>query len=119
MLKLPFRDITLYPIGGTHRLTCLSEHPWQEVWVALAGPAVHGLIAGTIACFTLIAGMPLSPAERTEPFGEVFWNRLLWLNVILAVLHLLPCFPLDGGRLFRGALALSCVRACATEVAAL
>ncbi len=119
IVKLPFRDITFYPLGGTARLTRLSEYPRQEIWVALAGPAVHGLIAGIIAVFCCIADFPVMPRYVTEPVMETFWNRLLWLNVLLMLLHLLPCFPLDGGRLFRGALALSARRLRATEVAAL
>jgi Zn-dependent protease len=87
--------ITLFVFGGVASLEGEPKRPRDEVAIAIAGPIVSVAIA---AGAFLVASLPLAPIA-SEP--------LRWLarvNAGIALFNLLPGFPLDGGRILRGAL---------------
>lgn len=111
------RDITLLPIGGLARLERIPEDPKQEFLVAIAGPAVNGVIAAGIFLLLLLS-------RGIGPFGELnvasgpLLERLMIVNLVLLVFNLIPAFPMDGGRVLRAVLATRLSYARATQMAA-
>jgi len=99
------RDITLMPIGGLARMDAMPEKPYQELVVALAGPAVNFLLAalywGTISPITELARLN----DLTWGGGH-FLEKLAWANLAMGVFNLVPAFPMDGGRVLRSLLAM-------------
>jgi Zn-dependent protease len=106
--------IVLGPVGGLMSPR-VPDEPEIHVFVALAGPIVHLLIAVSAAVVLAIAGdrqllallNPLAtPPDLVEP--DSMWlvaaKLTLWLNWILMLLNLLPAYPFDGGPVLRAIL---------------
>lgn len=124
-------DITLLPIGGVARLKAMPRIPWQELVVAVAGPAVNVVIValllagffafsneavlyafkGAITSAIVGNGMDQQMVETMEsvllnPSLTGYAMMLVGVNLMLVLFNMLPAFPMDGGRVFRSLLAM-------------
>ena len=110
------KSITLLPIGGIAAIDEMPEKPSQEIVMAIVGPIINLIIAGVI--YAIVGrwtgiGMPnLFPDS-----AQTFFANLIGINIILAIFNLIPAFPMDGGRVLRGLLALKMEYLAATAVA--
>ncbi len=92
---IPVARITLFVFGGVAQITREPTKPGDEVQVAAAGPAMSFLLGGLFLVLYLIF----------NPINDQLSTLSAWLgfiNIQLAVFNLIPGFPLDGGRVFRG-----------------
>ena len=81
----------------------MPSDPIQELWVALAAPAVNVVIAAGLLGALLLAYGPQQFVHR-EFLETNFLVTLLAANVLLAMFNMLPAFPMDGGRVLRALL---------------
>jgi Zn-dependent protease len=98
------QEIVLYPIGGVARLE-RNPRPKEELWIALAGPAVNILIAIAIGSWLVFSHAEISIRSLAEPADSNLLARIAIGNLILAAFNMIPAFPMDGGRVLRAVMA--------------
>jgi Zn-dependent protease/CBS domain-containing protein len=109
-------EVTLLPIGGVADMESMPQKPYQELLIALAGPAVNLAIAAVLAAAA--GGLNFGDATHLTDPSVSMLGRLAATNVFLAVFNLMPAFPMDGGRVLRAALAMWLGQGKATRIAA-
>lgn len=97
-------EIVLYPIGGVARLE-RNPKPAEELWIALAGPAINILITVALGAILIAARTDLDPASVADPTDANLLVRIAFGNLILAAFNMIPAFPMDGGRVLRALMA--------------
>src|SRR5262245_36048124 len=91
--RITVRSITLELLGGYTQMEGDSPHPRADLFVAIIGPLVSGVI-----------GVGALAVERALPGGTIvdaLAFQLAWSNIVVAIFNALPGMPLDGGRALR------------------
>ena len=94
--NLPINGITLFVFGGVAHLEREPDTPGVELKMAIAGPALSGLLALLLFFLSLLLIKLSAPT-----FVLAIINYLILLNLVVGLANLIPGFPLDGGRIFR------------------
>lgn len=94
---LTIARMTLFIFGGIEDLESPPRSVGSELQIALIGPCASLLIAGLAYALAL-------PFAGTGTPEEAVLDYLAFINLSLALLNLLPGFPLDGGRILRAIL---------------
>jgi CBS domain-containing protein len=123
-LALRLRAILLLPIGGLYAYADPESQEGAAAGVgqfalALAGPVANLATALLLAAAFLGASGDLKLFD--QPWISAHWlvRSMVWMQAGLGLLHLLPAYPLDGGRLLRGSFAVQHGLAPAGRVAAM
>jgi hypothetical protein len=111
-LNLRLRAVLLLPIGGLFAYANPESQEganqgFAQFAMALTGPIVNCLTALMLAaCFIGSGGdVPLLAVPLVSAGHLV--RSMVWMQVGLGLLHLVPAYPLDFGRLLRGNFARS------------
>jgi Zn-dependent protease/CBS domain-containing protein len=104
------RSVVLLPISGIALLDERAQRGLDspcEIRISLAGPLVNLLVALLIGTSLLVfrPHCHLFSFPLMSPFNLP--RSMVWSNVFVGAVNLLPAYPLDGGRILRALLARS------------
>lgn len=107
---LSVRSILLLPIGGLFSFASpeMAEQATDgrpQLALTAAGPLANFAFAGLIAALILGATprVPIAALPIVTPAHLM--RSAIWLNIALALMHFIPAYPLDAGRLMRSRMA--------------
>ena len=107
---LELGGILLLPTGGlmtyaTPDATQRAVEPPMEQRMALVGPIASIGFGLLLAAIVLAFAPGVDLLQRPWIAPSHLLRAMVWLNLLLGAINLLPVFPLDGGRVFRRTLA--------------
>ena len=115
VILLPLSGVTVFDESRTETPRSAAEVWKRDVRIALIGPLVN-LVFAIIAAGAIFAIAPGAKVWEWPGFQSSNLPRsLVWANLYLAGLNLLPAYPLDGGKVLRAFFARSIDPAAATR----
>jgi Zn-dependent protease/CBS domain-containing protein len=103
---LQIRSLLLLPIGGLMSFSNAenverANEMKMQIRIAVVGPLVS--LSMALLCVLTIAGVApsLNLFQRPVITPAHLVRSFVWMNACLGLLHLLPAYPLDAGRILR------------------
>lgn len=116
--NLPVKSITLFALGGVALIEKEAENAKTEFWMGIIGPITSAAIGFLCLGISYLLGWIPMSEPNTPLMAMLVW--LGYINFGLAIFNMLPGFPMDGGRVFRGIVwAITGNRTKATKIASL
>lgn len=107
---IPVRSLVLLPLGGVSVMgdapfAPRKPDPAREIRISLAGPLLSFGLAAAAAVLIQAAVPGVRLGARPWIHSAHLLRSLVWTNIFLGLLNLLPAYPLDGGRMLRAVLS--------------
>jgi Zn-dependent protease/predicted transcriptional regulator len=107
---LELRSVLLLPTGGlqqyaTPEASDRAATPEIGKRLGIVGPLANLLFGFLLGAIILTVAPEISLIEKPWMTPAHLIRALVWVNLLLAAINLLPAAPLDGGRIFRGEFA--------------
>ena len=104
---IELQSVLLLPTGGIQTYASpesvtRSSEPKVQRWMALSGPLASLVFGLTVAGLILTEAPQVNLWQVRWVTPEHLLRTMVWLNLLLAAVHLLPVWPLDAGRVVRG-----------------
>lgn len=104
---LRIRSVMLLPIGGLFSYASPDSAeravtPRVQNALAVTGPAANLIFAGIVAALIAGSAPEVSLVALPPMTPHHLMRSLVWLSALLGVLHFIPAYPLDAGRILRG-----------------
>src|SRR5215469_2232113 len=104
LILLPLTGVTLYDESRAEKPP--ASPMWQrEIRLALIGPLVNLALALLSAAAITASGRGAELFELPLMRPANLLRSVVWVNVYIAGLNLMPAYPLDGGRILRAFLS--------------
>lgn len=100
VILLPLTGVALYDESRVEKQA--ASLMWKrEVRIALVGPLVNLALASLAAAVITASGIGVDLWKWPFLQAANLPRSVVWANLYLAILNLMPAYPLDGGRLVR------------------
>ncbi len=115
VILLPLSGVTVFDESHAEKPESKAAVWQREVRIALTGPLVNIVFAAACGGGNFGRSSGSEPLEVAFPAASNLPRSLVWANLYIAGLNLLPAYPLDGGRVLRAFFARSIEPAAATR----